>query len=43
MKPKIEACRTFVKNNKTKKAIIASLHEADRAVKMKSGTIIKYL
>ena len=43
MKPKVEACRTFIKNNKTKLAIIASLHEADSAVKKKSGTIIKYL
>ena len=40
MYPKVQACLNFVKNNKNKKAIIASLDNAQEAFKEKAGTII---
>ena len=41
MYPKVEACINFVKNNKNKAAVIASLDNAREAFKLKAGTIIK--
>lgn len=41
MLPKIEACIDFVKDNKSKKAIIGSLDKASLAVKGESGTVIR--
>ena len=41
MYPKVQACLNFVKNDKNKVAVIASLDNAKEAFKLKAGTIIK--
>ena len=41
MYPKVQACLNFVKSDKNKTAIIASLDNAKEAFKEKAGTIIK--
>jgi carbamate kinase len=40
MLPKVEAAMLFVKNNKHRQAIIASLKEAEKAIMGLSGTAI---
>lgn len=42
MLPKIEACLTFIKDNKQSKALITSLKNAKEALKGQTGTIIKH-
>jgi carbamate kinase len=41
MYPKVQACLNFIKQDKNKIAIIASLDNAKEAFKLKAGTIIK--
>ena len=42
MLPKIEACISFLENNKNGKAVISSLKNAGMALTGESGTVIEY-